>query len=66
MSIKENDHVRIKASGICGVVVDVPRKETDKYFTIESDEKGTPGGYGSEDSYKLYDCLEDELENNYG
>ena len=60
--IKEYDHVRIKCTGIKGVVVDVPRRKTEKYYTVESDERGTIGGYGSEDAYKLYDCLEEDLE----
>jgi hypothetical protein len=60
--INEYDHVRIKKNGITGVVVDLPRREGDLYYTVESDERGTPGGYGSDDSYKLYDCLAEELE----
>ena len=60
--IREYTHVKIKKSGITGVIVDVPVLPTDKYYTVESDEIGAPGGYGESDSYKLFDCLESDLE----
>lgn len=60
--LKEYEHVKIKKSGIKGVIVDVPVLPTDKHYTVESDERGVPGGYGEDGDYKLFDCLESELE----
>lgn len=61
--IPEYAHVRIKASGITGVVVDI--SITSKGLTVyivESDEKGVPGGYGDPEYWKLFDCIESEIE----
>ena len=54
-------HVRIKETGITGIVVDIHTVKGIERFEVESDEKGTPGGYG-DDSWKLYGCVESELE----
>ena len=32
------------------------------WYTVESDERGAPGGYGTEDSFKLFDCRAEDLE----
>lgn len=58
--IKEFDHVRIKSSGITGVVVDI--SQITGNIIVESDEKGVPGGWGESDSWKLFDCVESDLE----
>ena len=55
-------HVRIKETGITGIVVDIHTLKNTEWFIVESDEKGTPGGFGDDDSWKLYDCVEFELE----
>lgn len=55
-------HVRIKETGITGIVVDIGTVRGKERFEVESDEKGTPGGYGDDDSWKLYGCVESELE----
>ena len=55
-------HVRIKETGITGIVVDIHTIEGTEWFIVESDEEGTPGGFGDDDSWKLYDCVESELE----
>ena len=60
--IEEYDHVKIKSSSITGVVVDISTVKGQTIFVVESDEKGVPGGYGSDDSWKLFDCLESEIE----
>lgn len=61
--IKEYEKVRIKATGIIGEVIDVYYPANGKrMYTVESDEKGVPGGRGDDDSWKLFDCTEDELE----
>ena len=55
-------HVRIKETGITGIVVDIGTVKGIERFEVESDEKGTPGGFGDDDSCKLYGCVESELE----
>lgn len=55
-------HVRIKETGITGIVVDIHTVKGIERFEVESDEKGAPGGYGDDDSWKLYGCVESELE----
>ena len=60
--LREYDHVRIKKTGITGIIVDVPQNQRERFFTVESDDRDTSGGYGTEGSYKLYDCLAEELE----
>lgn len=62
MEILEFEKVKIKKSGITGTVVDIHTANGEKVFVVESDEKGVPGGYGPEHSWKLFDCLESELE----
>lgn len=60
--IKEYDRVIIKKVGVIGIVVDISETHTGKNYIVESNEKGVSGGYGSDDSWKLFDCTEDELE----
>ncbi len=60
--IKEYAKVKIKRTNITGIVVDIHTTKGEQIFVVESDEKGVPGGYGPEDSWKLFDCTEDELE----
>ena len=61
--IKEYDKVRIKATGIRGEVIDIYHPANGKtMYTVESDEKGVPGGYGDDDSWKFFNCTADELE----
>ena len=60
--IEEFDHVRIKKTGITGIVVDISDINGSKTLIVESDDKGVSGGWGSDDSWKLFDCTEDELE----
>ena len=61
--IKEYDKVKINATGIMGEVVDISHPANGKkIYIVESDAKGVPGGYGSDDSWKLFDCTEDDLE----
>ena len=59
---QEDDHVRIKETGITGIVVDIYSMGGKQYYGVESDDRDTPGGYGTEGSYKIYDCLAEELE----
>ena len=44
-------HVRIKETGITGIVVDIGTVKGIERFEVESDEKGTPGGFGDDDSW---------------
>lgn len=60
--VNEYDRVRIKSTGITGIVVDISTVKGQKIFVVESDEKGVLGGYGSEDSWKLFDCFADDIE----
>lgn len=60
--INEYDHVMIKATGIAGIVVSKIEKNGEHLYTVESDEKGVPGGAGEPDDWKLFICVEDELE----
>lgn len=60
--ISEYDKVKIKKTGITGEVIDIHTTKGTIVYIVESDEKGVPGGYGSDDSWKLFDCTEDELE----
>ena len=55
-------HVRIKETGITGTAIDIRTVDGTEWFIVESDEEGTPGGFGEDDSWKLYDCVESELE----
>lgn len=61
--IKEYDKVRIKATGIVGEVIDIYYPANGKkMYTVESDERGVPGGWGDDGDWKLFDCEESELE----
>lgn len=53
------DHVRIKSSGVTGIIVDI----TGSRFTVESDQErkdGDDSGYPGR--WPLYTCSADELE----
>ena len=44
--IKEFDHVRIKKTGVTGIVVDISNAQgRGGLYIVESDEKGVPGGW---------------------
>lgn len=58
---KEYDKVIIKATGITGEIIDIYSASGNTYYTVESDEKGVLGGFGEDDSWKLFECLESEL-----
>lgn len=60
--LSEFDKVKIKASGVTGVIVDIYKAGGNTYYTVESDEKGVPDGFGEKDSYKLFECTESEVE----
>ncbi|MBQ7874915.1 MAG: hypothetical protein IJ306_07155 [Oscillospiraceae bacterium] len=60
--LKENDHVKIKKANITGEIIDVSIVEGKYVYIVESDEKGVPGGYGGENSWKLFWCNKEELE----
>jgi hypothetical protein len=61
--LEEYDKVRIKKTGIIGEIIDIYHPVTgETKYTVESDEKGVPGGWGEADSWKLFDCTADELE----
>lgn len=61
--LKEYDKVRIKQSGVTGEIIDIYYPQTgETKYTVESDEKGVPGGWGDADSWKFFDCSADELE----
>lgn len=54
--MKMNDKVKIKSSGITGVIVDVNHLDGKDSYTVESDETD------ESDGLVLYDCNEEELE----
>jgi len=62
--IEEYEHVRIKKTGVTGIVVDISERAGKRYYIVESDEKGVPGGWweADKDAWSLFDCTEDELE----
>lgn len=61
--IEEFDKVRIVKTGVTGIVVDIYESNGGKRFTVESDEKGVPGGWwDGEDTWNLFTCVENELE----
>lgn len=53
--IQMYDHVKIKASGQTGIVVDI-RHTTGDFITVEGDSRDGSG------SYPLFDCRPDDLE----
>lgn len=53
--IQMYDHVKIKASGQTGIVVDI-RHTTDEFITVEGDSRDGSG------AYPLFDCRPDDLE----
>ena len=57
----EYDKVIIKATGVTGEIIDIYSADGSTYYTVESDEKGVPGGFGEDDSWKLFECLENEI-----
>lgn len=60
---EEYEKVRIKKTGIIGEIIDIYYPLSgERTYCVESEEKGVPGGYGGEDSWKLFDCTEEELE----
>ncbi len=59
--IKLFDHVEIKETGVTGIVVDVSKVNGQTRYEVEADQKGTQGGYGEKNSWKLYACIADEL-----
>lgn len=54
------DKVKIKSNSIVGTIVDKSDINGKTNYVVESDAKGTVGGYGGE--WKLYDCNENEIE----
>jgi len=60
--IGEYDRVRIIKTDISGIVVDIFEKNGRTLYTVESDEKGVPGGFGADDDWKLFTCTREELE----
>lgn len=56
------DEVKIKESDIIGTVVEIYDKNNKKTYIVEALERGTEGGYGTKNSYKLYYCSEVEIE----
>ncbi len=59
--IKEFDKVVIKSTGVDGVVIDIYTADNEVYYTVESNEKGVPGGWGQDDNYKLFTCKAEDL-----
>lgn len=53
--IQMYDHVKIKASGQTGIVVDI-RHTTGEFITVEGDSRDESG------AYPLFDCRPDDLE----
>ena len=54
MVIQEYDKVRIVASGVTGVVVDIFESKGEKIYVVEDDEWKDGG-------YPLYDCKVEEI-----
>lgn len=54
------DKVKIKSNMVVGTIVDKSDINGKTNYVVESDKKGTVGGYGGE--WKLYDCNENEIE----
>ena len=59
--IQEYDEVIINESGIRGTVIDIYKAQGIVFYTVESDERGVPGGWGQDDNYKLFTCRIEEL-----
>lgn len=56
------DHVKIKKSGITGIIVDVSGTDAKSYI-VESDKEREPGDTsGYPGRWPLYDCVEADLE----
>jgi len=61
--IEEFDRVRILKSGVTGIVVDIYEANGERFYTVESDKKGVPGGWWEDkDAWSLFTCTESELE----
>ncbi len=62
--IGEYDHVRIKKTGITGIVVDISHAGKETIYIVESDDKGVSGGWweANPDAWNMFDCTLDELE----
>ena len=60
--INEYDHVRIVESGITGIVVDKFQTDGRTLYTVESDDRGVPGGFGEDGWWKLFTCKGEDLE----
>lgn len=59
MIMKLFDHVKIKSSGVTGIIVDV----LNGHFTVEVDEERKPGDTsGYPGRWPLYTCSASELE----
>lgn len=43
-------------------IVDIYEVNNIKIYTVESDERGVPGGIGYDGDYKLFHCKEEELQ----
>ena len=59
---REYDKVFIKNTGISGEIVDIYEVNNIKIYTVESDERGVPGGIGYDGDYKLFHCKKEELQ----
>lgn len=54
------DKVKIKKTGVVGIVLDVRTVNDETRYTVESDDKESTGGYPGK--WPQYDCLEAEIE----
>ena len=59
--IGEFDRVKIRSSGIVGQVVDIYSVNGETFYTVESEERDVPGGFGPDGEYKLFDCRLQDL-----
>ncbi len=62
--INEYDHVKIKSTGVCGIVIDISESIDGEIYVVESDKKGVPGGWWgqSHNEWNLFDCALDDIE----
>lgn len=58
---EEYDHVRIKATGVEGIIVDIATIKGKEVYTIEGDEK-VPCGNGNGEDWPLIQCSESDIE----